>query len=108
MTIQVMVLRSAQTDLQELKRYVIKNFGQNTWQRSYGDIKKAFCRISLHPEPGSVPDELAHLAIEQYRQMLVGMNRIIYETRGDVAYVHVICDTRQDLKTLLMRRILRA
>jgi hypothetical protein len=36
------------------------------------------------------------------------MNRIIYEVRVDVAYIHVVCDTRRDLKGLLMRRMVGA
>jgi hypothetical protein len=27
--------------------------------------------------------------------------------RGDTAFVHIICDVRMDLRTLLMRRLLR-
>ena len=34
------------------------------------------------------------------------MNRIIYEHRADMAYVHVICDVRRDLRAVLLRRLL--
>jgi toxin ParE1/3/4 len=33
------------------------------------------------------------------------MNRIIYEVRDDTAYIHVVCDARRDLQSLLMKRI---
>jgi len=40
-------------------------------------------------------------------KLLVGMNRIIYEVRDETLYIHIICDARRDLRTLLLRRVLR-
>ncbi|CAD9227961.1 Plasmid stabilization protein [Burkholderia cenocepacia] len=100
-------LRSAETDLKELKSYVVKHFGKDTWQETYGKIKQSVALIESHPASGKIPEELATLNLTQYRQILSGMNRIIYEVRGDTAYIHIVCDTRKDLRSLLMRRILR-
>jgi len=36
------------------------------------------------------------------------MNRIISDVRGDTIHVHIVCDTRRDLKSLLMRRLMQA
>lgn len=36
------------------------------------------------------------------------MNRIIYELRDRAVYVHVVCDTRRDLRAVLLRRLLGA
>ena len=47
------------------------------------------------------------LNLTQYRQILSGMNRIIYEVRQETIYIHAVCDTRKDMKTLLMKRMLR-
>lgn len=107
MKVNVVLLESAESDLRDLRSYVIKNFGKDSWQASYSKIKESAGVIRSYPEDGSIPDELANLNLIQYRQVISGMNRIIYEVRGDVAYVHVICDTRKDLRSLLMKRILR-
>lgn len=107
MTVKVVILRSAQADLQDLKSYLIKKFGKATWQKSYAGVKEAVAHIETYPKAGRMPDELATLNLMQYRQALSGMNRIIYEIRGDTAFVHIICDVRMDLRTLLMRRLLR-
>lgn len=64
-------------------------------------------RIEAYPQAGRIPDELATLNLAQYRQTPSGTNRIIYELRGDTASVHIICDVRMDLQTLLMRRLLQ-
>jgi len=39
---------------------------------------------------------------------VTGNKRIIYELRGDMACVHVICDVRRDLRALLLRRLVEA
>jgi len=107
MSFKVVFLGSAETDLKELKGYIVKNFGKETWQASYSKIKESAAVIQSFPEGGKIPDELASLNLVQYRQIISGMNRIIYEVRGDTAYIHIVCDTRKDLKNLLMRRILK-
>jgi hypothetical protein len=54
-----------------------------------------------------VPDELETPNLTQYRQILSGKNRVIYEVRQDAVYVHLIVDTRRDLRKVLMSRLLR-
>ena len=101
----VLVLRSAEADLKDLRAYIGKNFGQDVLRASYGKIKDAVAMIESHPKAGRIPPELERLNIAQYRQVLSGMNRLIYELRGDTAYIHIVCDTRRDLQGLLMKRI---
>ncbi|MGY8526822.1 type II toxin-antitoxin system RelE/ParE family toxin [Paracidovorax citrulli] len=108
MTARVVVLAAAEADLRDLRSYIVKNFGTSTWRESYGELKDALRRIARYPDAGKIPDELAALNLAQYRQIIAGMNRVIYEVRGDTVFVHVICDTRRDLRTLLMRHILRS
>lgn len=35
------------------------------------------------------------------------MNRILYEIGDTIIYIHIICDIRRDMRTLLSRRLLR-
>ncbi|MET3463743.1 type II toxin-antitoxin system RelE/ParE family toxin [Variovorax atrisoli] len=105
---KVVFLRSAEADLKDLRRYLIKNFGAQGWADCYGKIRKSVAMIEAHPESGRVPEELENMNAAQYRQVISGMNRIIYELRADTAYIHVVCDTRRDLKNLLMRRMVSA
>lgn len=107
MSFQVVFLKSAEQDLKELRSYIVKNFGMDTWQASYAKIKDAVNALQAFPLGGSVPDELESLNLTQYRQAISGMNRIIYEVRQETIYVHIICDTRKDMKALLTRRLLR-
>ncbi|MGG1946758.1 type II toxin-antitoxin system RelE/ParE family toxin [Trinickia sp. NRRL B-1857] len=104
----VVFLQSAESDVKDLRRYVVKNFGTQAWQVSYSKLKDSIAVIQSHPESGSIPGELTKLGLGRYRQVLSGMNRIIYELRGDTAYVHLICDARRDLQSMLTRRLLTA
>ncbi len=107
MSMKVVILESAEHDLKELKNYIIKNFSVETWQNSYDKIKTAIRNLKSFPHAGAIPDEFEKLNLNQYRQVISGMNRIIYEVRQDILYIHIITDTRRDLKSLLTRRLLR-
>lgn len=103
----VVILESAEIDLKELKSYLVKNFSIGTWENTYKDLKKAIRNLKEFPYIGTIPEELATLNLTQYRQVVVSMNRVIYEIRQDVIYIHIICDTRRDMVSLLTRRLLR-
>jgi len=107
MEFNVVILASAEQDLKDLRQYLVKNFSQPVWQESYGKIKTAIRNLKQFPLVGSIPDEFHQLNINQYRQVIVGLNRIIYEVRQQTVYVHIIVDSRRDLQTLLIRRILQ-
>ena len=104
---KVVVLESAQADLGELRSYIVKNFSITTWRATYAKLKLAIRNLALFPQLGGIPDELETLNLTQYRQILSGMNRVIYEVRQDAVYIHLIVDTRRDLKDVLMQRLLR-
>jgi len=108
MSVRVVVLRGAEADLRELKRYVLRRFGEGAWADTLRELREAIARIGHHPEAQAVPDELRALNLVQFRQALAGMNRVVYERRGDTAYVHLVCDARRDLKAVLMRRLVES
>ena len=108
MTWQVVFLHSAEQDLKALQTYLVKRFGQAVWQESYQGIKERVNTLKSFPLSGSIPEELESLHFNHYRQVISGMNRIIYEIRQDTIYIHIVCDTRKDMKSLLTRRLLRS
>jgi toxin ParE1/3/4 len=108
MTFKIIILESAEHDLKELRSYIVKNFSQETWQTTFERIKEAIRNLKTFPYAGSIPEEFEKINLSQYRQVISGMNRIIYEVRQDSVYIHLIADTRRDLKALLIRRLLRS
>ncbi|WP_426176910.1 type II toxin-antitoxin system RelE/ParE family toxin [Massilia sp. TWR1-2-2] len=107
MTFRVVFLDSAEQDLKELKRYIVRNFGRIAWQNSYREIRTSIAALKLFPLSGRVPDELRNLQLSRYRQVIAGRNRIIYELRQDTIFIHIVCDARKDLRTVLITRLLR-
>ncbi len=107
MSLKVVILQSAETDLKEIRTYLTKQFSTQTWQNTYANLKAAIRHLGSQPYAGSVPEEIEKLNLSQYRQIVLGMNRIIYEVREQTVYVHIIADTRKNLPTLLMKRLLQ-
>lgn len=102
MSRRVVILASAERDLQDLRTYLIETFSAEVWQRAYAGLRASIDSLQAFPLAGAIPAELEKLHISQYRQVVSGRNRIIYEVRRDV-----IADTRRDLHALLTRRLLR-
>lgn len=107
MTVKVVMLQSAQIDLKTLRHYIVEHFSAATWQSTYEHLKNTIRTLGELPYSGSIPDELESLSLSHFRQVMSGMNRIIYEVRSEVVYVHIIVDSRKSLQILLTQRLLR-
>ncbi len=103
----VVFLHQAELDLIELKKYISANFSKKIWQTTYQNIKKVVNELKKLPEAGHIPPELESLNLVQYRQVMSGINRIVYEIRGLMIYIHIVCDSRQDMAEILFKRLLR-
>lgn len=104
---KIVILESVELDLQDLPSYIVKDFSAGTWQKTFQQIKVSIRNLASFPMLGSIPEELQKLNLTQYRQVLSGMNRIIYEVRQDTIYVHLIVDSRRDMLSFLLRRLVR-
>ena len=98
---------AAERDLKDLRSYILDNFSGQQWQETYGRIREAVGNIASFPQDGKVPPELNPLGANQYRQIIAGMNRIIYEIRGNDIFIHIVIDSRKDFQSFLIRRLLR-
>lgn len=107
MSMTVVFLKSAEQDLKELKSYLLRTFGKDAWQASYGKIQESVAILRIFPLGGNIPEEIEKLNLTQYRQVISGMNRIIYEVRQQTIYIHIVCDIRKDMQSLLTKRLLR-
>ncbi len=104
---RVHFLEVAERDLWDLRSSILENFSRQQWQETYGLIRDAVDTIASFPQAGKVPPELKPLGANQYRQIIAGMNRIIYEIRGNDIFIHIVIDTRKDFQSFLTRRLLR-
>ncbi len=107
MGVKIVILESAEQDIKDLRAYIVKDFSVSAWRDTYAKLKETIRNLGDFPLAGSIPDEIEKLQLSQYRQVVSGLNRIVYEVRQDGVYIHIIADVRRDMKTLLMRRLLR-
>lgn len=104
---KVVFLQSARTDLQELRRKPITRFGSQAWREALARIQREVGQLESFPHKSSIPPELAELGAPNYRQIVSGMCRIIYEINDQTISIHLVVDTRRDLKDVLAKRLLR-
>ena len=104
---KVVILDSAEQDLKDLRGYIVREFSRDTWLKTFDKIKTSIRNLAKFPLLGAIPPELEALHLGQYRRILSGKNRIIYEPRSDTVYIHMVVDARRDMKSLLMQRLMR-
>jgi toxin ParE1/3/4 len=101
------ILPTARISFDELRSYVVRTFGWETWRQTSAQIQRTITHIRQFPETGHVPVELEGFVEDKFRQALSGKNRIIYQVRDDTVFIHLVVDTRRDLQALLQRIVLR-
>jgi toxin ParE1/3/4 len=101
------IVPTARIGIDELRSYIVRTFGWDTWRQTSAQIQETIAQIRQFPESGHVPVELEGFADDSFRQVLSGKNRIIYQIRGDIVYIHLVVDVRRDVQALLQRIVLR-
>ncbi|TCG06762.1 plasmid stabilization protein [Paraburkholderia steynii] len=101
------ILPTARIGIDELRSYIVRTFGWETWSQTSAQIQETVAHIRQFPESGHVPAELEGFVDDSFRQAISGKNRIIYQVRDDTVYIHLFVDTRRDLLGLLQRIVLR-
>lgn len=106
MKYKVIILPRAEVDLKEIYTYLLGHFSRKEWEAAYKKIKQSIEQLKAFPESGAILKEIQHLDLIQYRQIIAGMNRIVYEIRNTIVYIHIICDVRKSMSVVLARRLL--
>ncbi|MDR3097711.1 MAG: type II toxin-antitoxin system RelE/ParE family toxin [Paraburkholderia sp.] len=101
------ILPTARVGIDELRSYIVRAFGWETWRQTSAQIQATIAHIRQFPGSGHVPAELEGFADDRFRQVLSGKNRIIYQVRDDTVFIHLVADERRDLQALLQRIVLR-
>lgn len=101
------VLPTARIGIDELRSYIVRAFGWETWRQTSAQLQETIAQIRQFPDSGHLPAELEGFVEDSFRQTLSGKNRIIYQVRDDTLYFHLVADTRRDLQALLQRIVLQ-
>jgi toxin ParE1/3/4 len=104
--LEVLLTRGAEQDLGELHAFIATAESPARADAVLERLITAIERLQSAPVRGAQPPELLALGIREYRQLVVKPWRIVYRLIGSVVYVYLVADSRRDLRSLLLRRIL--
>jgi plasmid stabilization system protein ParE len=98
---------SAKDDLISIRQYLKQSESLQYAKKVTQDVRDEVETLKQWNSKGTYVNELEELNLPQYRQLLSGQYRIIFE-RGDneIFYIHIVCHTSRDLGALLRWRIL--
>jgi plasmid stabilization system protein ParE len=99
---------AAREDLLEIREYLKRSQSPAFVKKVTEQIRDEVGSLKDWPSKGSYVQELEELQLDQYRELLAGQHRIVFERAGDAFCVHIVCHTSRDLEALLRRRLLAA
>ncbi len=104
----VLLTQGAEQDLESIYDYIAEFDCETNAHRVLGGLLECVESLAVFPERGTHPRELVSLGIREYRQATFKPYRAIYRVIKRSVYIYVIADGRQDMQSLLARRLLGA
>ena len=102
----VIVSKSAEDDLREIVDYY-KTLNPSYVESVIAQFEHNILSLSHFPLSGRVVPELYDQGIEQYREIIQGLYRIVYEIRAEEVVVHAVIDSRKILEYILLAKLFR-
>ncbi len=106
MSLTVQLSDDALRDLDDIHVFIAAADGVARADQLVDGIAAVLAKLSLFPQRGEVPKELANLGMRQFRQVHHKPYRMIYQVEPKTVTVLLIVDGRRDMQTLLQRRLL--
>ncbi|NML27861.1 type II toxin-antitoxin system RelE/ParE family toxin [Zoogloea dura] len=103
---RIVILDSAKEEFRDIKKHVLKEFGDSVWNDVSAEYRESFKAIRISPEIGSHIDELKELGIANVRCTLVRQTRVVYEFDEHMVLIHMFIHTRRDFRTHLFKRLI--
>jgi toxin ParE1/3/4 len=103
---EILITQDAEDDLEQIHDFLAIHYDLKQANNALDEIYKAATTLATFPNRGSYPKELLALGILEFRQLVHKRFRIIYRVIGHQVSINLIADGRQDMQTLLTRRIL--
>jgi len=98
---------SAKDDLINIRQYLKQSVSLQYAAKVTQEVRDEVTGLIQSSSKGTYVNELEELNLSQYRQLLAGQYRIVFDRGdGDIFYIHMVCHTSRDLEALLRRRIL--
>lgn len=103
---EVVVSRFAEDDLNEIAEYYF-SLSPKYVEKLISDFEKNVMSLKKHPKSGRVVPELEKQGITQYREIIQGNYRIVYEISGSKVVVHTIIDGRRNFEDIIISKLAR-
>jgi len=105
---KVHYLASARNNLYELLNFLAEKESSERARAVLDSIRKLCNDLQSMPERGHVPPELEEMGSRKFLELHFKPYRIIYQVSERIVYIHLVCDGRRDMQSLLRRRLLSA
>jgi len=103
---EVLLTEGAEQDLESIYDYIAEFDCKANADYVIDRVLDIVESLTTFPERGTCPRELAALGIREYRQTAFKPYRVIYRVMAQQIYIYVIADGRQEIQSLLARRLL--
>ena len=104
----VLLTRGAEQDLESIHDHIAEFDCVANAHYVLDELMGVVEGLSMFPERGSYPKELAGLGIKEYRQTFFKLYRVIYRVTGSQVIIVLIVDGRRNMQSVLARRLLGA
>lgn len=103
---KILITKDAQADLEQIHDFLIRYQGLRYANDTLDELSQSIKTLTTLPDRGSHPRELLALGIVEFRQLIHQRFRIIYRVIDRQVVIQLIADGRQDMQSLLTRRVL--
>lgn len=102
----VIVSRFAEDDLNEIVEYYF-SLSPNYVKNIISEFEINILSLQQYPKRRRIVPELDRQGISQYRELIQGYYRIVYEISGDKVIVHTIIDGRRNFEDIIISKLSR-
>jgi len=104
---EIILLPDAEEDIFTIYKYNHSRYSHQNATKTIQNIKDTIYKLKNYPKIGNIPPELERIMIYDYREVHSSPYRIIYQLLDNTIYIHCILDSRRDLRSLLVERLLQ-
>ena len=100
------ISRNGQRDLAGIHAFLTRKASPSVADTMLDELLERISALEEFPERGAIPREMESFGVQDYRQLNHGHYRIFYRVVDRMVIVTLIADGRQDMRSLLRRRLL--
>ena len=103
---EVIVSQFAEDDLNEIIEYYF-SLSEKYVEKVISEFEENVMSLQRHPKSGRIVPELEKQGILQFRELIQGYYRIVYEISGEKVIVHTIIDGRRNFEDIIISKLSR-